>query len=147
MKWSIDWGKIEMWRSPEWQFIPDDDKEEVGLTFDHDGEFWMSFRDFGSHFSRLEIVNLNPDSLEEDETDSKKWVSSNFEGSWVRGSSAGGCRNHLGMLLFSFFLFLKYLLENLFEYSRIFKLKLLSTFIVYKEQNRWMRSLFEFMCQ
>ena len=58
----------------------------------------MSFRDFGTHFSRLEIVNLNPDSLEEDETDSKKWVTSNFEGSWVRGSSAGGCRNHLGMI-------------------------------------------------
>lgn len=95
------WGNECEWRgawsdqSPEWQFIPEDDKEEVGLTFDHDGEFWMSYRDFGTHFSRLEIVNLNPDSLEEDETDSKKWVSSNYEGSWVKGSSAGGCRNHL----------------------------------------------------
>ena len=81
-------------RSPEWQFIPDEEKESVGLCFEHDGEFWMSFRDFQAHFSRLEIVNLNPDSLETD--DKKCWQANNFEGSWVRGATAGGCRNHLG---------------------------------------------------
>ena len=86
-------------RSAEWQFIPDGDKEEVGLTFDHDGEFWMSFRDFVAHYSRLEIVNLHPDSLEEDELGAghkKRWEMNTYEGSWVRGASAGGCRNHLG---------------------------------------------------
>jgi len=67
----------------------------VGLTFDHDGEFWMSFRDFSAHFTRLEIVNLNPDSLEDEEENTHKWVSSNYEGSWIKGASAGGCRNHL----------------------------------------------------
>ena len=75
-------------------------KKEVGLTFDRDGEFWMSFRDFSAHFSRLEIVNLNPDSLEEEELKNiktKRWETSNFEGSWVRGATAGGCRNNLGI--------------------------------------------------
>nr|CAG4643843.1 EOG090X03ST [Lepidurus arcticus] len=98
------WGNEAEWRgawsdqSPEWQFIPDDDKEEVGLTFDKDGEFWMSFKDFLAHFSRLEIVNLSPDSLEEEQlaAQSKKcWESSVFEGAWVKGATAGGCRNHL----------------------------------------------------
>lgn len=27
-------------RSEEWNYIPDDQKEEMGLTFTHDGEFW-----------------------------------------------------------------------------------------------------------
>ena len=97
------WGNEAEWKgawsdkSPEWQFIPDEEKEAVGLTFDHDGEFWMSFRDFSAHFSRLEIVNLSPDSLEDD--DKKHWETNTFEGNWVRGATAGGCRNHLGTLI------------------------------------------------
>lgn len=90
-------------RSPEWQFIPEDEKEEVGLTFDRDGEFWMSFRDFSAQYSRLEIVNLNADSLEEEELSgdhSKRWSANEFAGNWVKGASAGGCRNHLGMLFY-----------------------------------------------
>ncbi|PSN50085.1 Calpain-A [Blattella germanica] len=90
------WGNEA--ESPEWRFIPDEDKEEIGLTFENDGEFWMSYRDFISHFTRLEICNLNPDSLTEEElqrNDKRKWEMSMFEGEWVRGVTAGGCRNHL----------------------------------------------------
>ncbi|XP_032781141.1 calpain-B isoform X2 [Daphnia magna] len=98
------WGNEAEWKgawsdqSPEWQFIPEDEKEEVGLTFDRDGEFWMSFRDFSAQYSRLEIVNLNADSLEEEELSgdhSKRWSANEFAGNWVKGASAGGCRNHL----------------------------------------------------
>lgn len=89
-------------RSQEWQFIPDEEKEEIGLTFDDDGEFWMSYKDFVTYFTRLEICNLNPDSLLEDETsDRKKWEMSVFEGEWVRGATAGGCRNFLGKVTLS----------------------------------------------
>ncbi|XP_046400174.1 calpain-A-like isoform X4 [Ischnura elegans] len=97
------WGNEAEWngawsdKSPEWRFISDSEKEEIGLTFEHDGEFWMSYRDFLSRFSRLEICNLNPDSLESEEDDSgrKKWEMSHYEGEWVRGVTAGGCRNNL----------------------------------------------------
>ena len=74
-------------------------KEDLGLTFDADGEFWMSFKDFCKHFQRLEICNLSPDSLEEDElaeTGKKKWEMSVYEGAWIRGATAGGCRNYIG---------------------------------------------------
>lgn len=85
-------------RSPEWRFIPDHEKEELGLTFDMDGEFWMSFHDFTHHFTQLEICNLNPDSLTTDDISAgkKRWEMSVFEGEWVRGVTAGGCRNFLG---------------------------------------------------
>lgn len=86
-------------RSAEWRFIPDNEKEQIGLTFEEDGEFWISFKDFAKHFMRLEICNLSPDSLTEDELSKeskKRWEMSVFEGEWVRGVTAGGCRNHIG---------------------------------------------------
>jgi calpain len=93
---------ILFFRSSEWRYIPQSEKDEIGLTFDADGEFWMAYRDFIKHFSRIEICNLNPDSLTEEEAlqdgaGGKKWEMSVFEGEWVRGITAGGCRNFLGM--------------------------------------------------
>lgn len=94
-------------RSPEWRFIPDHEKEELGLTFDKDGEFWMSFHDFIRHFTQLEICNLNPDSLTMDDVSAgkKRWEMSVFEGEWVRGVTAGGCRNFLGEICCAKFVF------------------------------------------
>ncbi|XP_028168957.1 calpain-B-like [Ostrinia nubilalis] len=98
------WGNEAEWngpwsdKSPEWRFIPESEKEELGLNFDDDGEFWMSFKDFAQHFDRVEICNLNPDSLDPEECPegcTKKWEMSVFEGEWVRGVTAGGCRNYL----------------------------------------------------
>lgn len=59
----------------------------------------MSFQDFKTYFTNLEICNLNADSLTEDDFSEgkKKWETSVFEGEWVRGVTAGGCRNYLGM--------------------------------------------------
>lgn len=83
-------------RSREWSLLSEDEKREIGLTFDDDGEFWMSFKDFCSNYMKLEICNLNPDSLEEDDSQQKHWQTKMYEGSWAKGCSAGGCRNFLG---------------------------------------------------
>ncbi|CAG2172973.1 unnamed protein product, partial [Oppiella nova] len=93
------WGNEAEWKgawsdkSREWTVVPEREKQQLGLTFDADGEFWMSFTDFKNNFTRLEICNLSPDSLDED--NKRRWEVSYFEGSWVRGISAGGCRNNL----------------------------------------------------
>ncbi|XP_065562636.1 calpain-A-like isoform X3 [Artemia franciscana] len=98
------WGNEAEWngawsdKSPEWQYIPDEEKESIGLTFNTDGEFWMSFKDYKKYFSRMEIVHLSPeiyDEVVEDEECKKKWELNSFEGAWVRGATAGGCRNNL----------------------------------------------------
>ena len=55
-------------------------------------------QDFVTEFGTLEMTNLSPDSLtDEDVMDSvqHKWEMSVYEGAWIRGSTAGGCRNYL----------------------------------------------------
>nr|XP_006988685.1 calpain-8 [Peromyscus maniculatus bairdii] len=91
------WGEVEWsgaWSdaAPEWNYIDPRKKEELAKRAE-DGEFWMSFSDFLKQFSRLEICNLSPDSLSSEEV--HKWNLVLFNGRWTRGSTAGGCQNHL----------------------------------------------------
>lgn len=90
------WGQVE-WTGPwsdgsrEWSYINEDEKEKLNHVAD-DGEFWMSYTDFIRHFSKLEICNLTPDTLESE--GEGRWNHYQFEGMWRVGSTAGGCRNH-----------------------------------------------------
>ncbi|XP_071247439.1 calpain-2 catalytic subunit-like [Salvelinus alpinus] len=90
------WGQVE-WTGPwsdgssEWKYVRPDEK----LKLDHvaeDGEFWMSYSDFMRQFSKLEICNLTPDTLTNDEVG--RWNHYQYKGMWRVGSTAGGCRNH-----------------------------------------------------
>ncbi len=54
-----------LFRSREWSVVSDREKKDLGIIFDADGEFWMAFTDFKNNFTRLEICNISPDSLEE----------------------------------------------------------------------------------
>ncbi|XP_022710373.1 calpain-A-like isoform X2 [Varroa jacobsoni] len=97
------WGEHE-WRgawadgSKEWSLVDEEERERVGLKFDADGEFWMSMKDFERNFHYLELCNLGPDALTEEmltDSSTKKWEVAVYEGSWVAGATAGGCRNYL----------------------------------------------------
>ncbi|KAM6217420.1 LOW QUALITY PROTEIN: calpain-8 [Rhynchocyon petersi] len=90
------WGKVEWtgaWSdgAPEWNYIDAGLKEELTKRAD-DGEFWMSFADFLTQFSRLEICNLSPDSLTSEEV--SKWNLALFNGRLTQGSTSGGCQNY-----------------------------------------------------
>ncbi|KGL84329.1 Calpain-3, partial [Tinamus guttatus] len=79
-------------RSEEWNLINESEKTRLQHKIAEDGEFWISFEDFMRHFTKLEICNLTPDTLEADKL--QTWTVSVNEGRWVRGCSAGGCRNY-----------------------------------------------------
>ena len=79
------WGNETEWNgawsdgSAEWQYIPDDEKENIGLNFENDGEFWMSYKDFRSMWDQLEICNLGPHALE-DCSERNAWQVKQVEG-------------------------------------------------------------------
>uniref|UniRef100_A0A8C2G3G3 Calpain 2, (m/II) large subunit b n=1 Tax=Cyprinus carpio TaxID=7962 RepID=A0A8C2G3G3_CYPCA len=88
------WGQVEWtgaWSdsSSEWNSIAASERPNASAE---DGEFWMSFSDFLSHYSRIEICTLTPDAITSDSI--KYWAVSNHDGTWRRGSTAGGCRNN-----------------------------------------------------
>uniref|UniRef100_A0A8C6LFR5 Calpain-3 n=1 Tax=Nothobranchius furzeri TaxID=105023 RepID=A0A8C6LFR5_NOTFU len=91
------WGQVE-WNGPwsdnskEWTTLSKDEKDKLQHQSAEDGEFWMSFEDFKKNYTKIEICNLTPDALEDDKI--HKWTVSVNEGRWVRGCSAGGCRNY-----------------------------------------------------
>ena len=64
-----------------------DEKEKLGLVFDNDGEFYMSQKDFLRNFDHLEICNITPDTLDDEQITNGKlqWHESTFNGSWVAG--------------------------------------------------------------
>lgn len=57
----------------------------------------MSFEDFKSNYATVEICNLSPEAVVTGESDEdaakKKWVTVVEHKSWLKGSTAGGCRN------------------------------------------------------
>ena len=88
-EWKGDWSDQDR----EWRNLSSSVKESLGLTFDNDGEFYMSFnRDFLKYFGEVEIVHLTPTSMVEDQRSKVKYEVFYFHGEW-RGRSAGGCGN------------------------------------------------------
>ncbi|XP_078304654.1 calpain-3 isoform X2 [Panthera onca] len=87
VEWNGSWS--DSWK--DWSFVDKAEKARLQHQVTEDGEFWMSYDDFIYHFTKLEICNLTADALESDKM--QTWTVSVNEGRWVRGCSAGGCRN------------------------------------------------------
>jgi len=89
-EWTGAWSD----KSSEWTKISKEERENVGLVFDDDGEFWISFKDFMREFSKLEICHLGPE-YSDGGSAKKRWEMTPQNGSWRRRVNAGGCRNFL----------------------------------------------------
>ncbi|XP_045905313.1 calpain-9 [Micropterus dolomieu] len=92
------WGQVE-WNGPwsddsrEWTYVDKAEKTRLQQDTADDGEFWMEFEDFKRNYDKVEICNMTADSLIEDTK--HVWETNVFEGNWIRGSTAGGCRNFI----------------------------------------------------
>ncbi|XP_040001854.1 calpain-9 [Xiphias gladius] len=92
------WGQVE-WNGPwsdnsrEWNYVDRAEKTRILQNSRDDGEFWMEFEDFKRNYDKVEICNMTPDSLSDNTK--RHWEVSMFEGNWIRGSTAGGCRNYI----------------------------------------------------
>ncbi|XP_053347691.1 calpain-2 catalytic subunit-like [Clarias gariepinus] len=88
------WGQVEWtgaWSdgSSEWNSVDPSERPNANAE---DGEFCMAFSEFLRQYSRVEICTLTPDAINSDQV--KPWSVTNFNGTWRRGSTAGGCRNN-----------------------------------------------------
>ena len=73
-------------------FVPEDEKINHGIVCEHDGEFFMSMKDFFANFDAMEMCHISPQSW--GDLEEFGWHENHFEGSWIAGESAGGCRNY-----------------------------------------------------
>lgn len=103
------WGDTEWtgaWSdgSREWAAISDDEKGQLGITFEDDGEFWMEYSDFTKHFQILEICHLSPDAFNAADEGSeqsmngktkKVWQVVGEPSAWRKNVSAGGCKRYM----------------------------------------------------
>ena len=90
----------------------------------------MSFEDFFKYFDKLEICHLGPDSARKGGSQANNWEGRTEKGAWIRGSSAGGCRNFL----------------NTFAMNPQFRYRLLIIFDVTTSQTPKGSSLFTHNC-
>ncbi|VDK76567.1 unnamed protein product [Litomosoides sigmodontis] len=101
------WGNEHEWNgawsdnSKEWKNISQQERDEMGLVFAHDGEFWMSFNDFLRYFEKMEICNLGPEVMDEVyqmtgvKSSQNAWATYTHNGAWIANKTAGGCRNYI----------------------------------------------------
>lgn len=108
------WGQSE-WKGPwsddsrELKMLSAQQKADMGLVNDDDGEFWMEIGDFLDNFTKLEVCHLSPedeDDIDEDLVPKKdqkpglkklkrRWEQCLEVGNWTKNVSAGGCRNYI----------------------------------------------------
>ncbi|KAK6184886.1 hypothetical protein SNE40_007247 [Patella caerulea] len=102
------WGSRE-WNGPwsddseEWKRVNQMQWEKMGVKFEHEGEFWMSFEDFIQHFTYVDIchfVNTSFFSIK------KTWSESIMHSEWNHnGRNGGGVVNSQSFLSNPQFLF------------------------------------------
>ncbi|KAL4707104.1 hypothetical protein ACJJTC_011430 [Scirpophaga incertulas] len=75
---SVEWKGPGHDQSVEWDHIPDESKEALNLKVEHDGEFWMPYKNFKDMFYRVEICQTSPHDYSDD------WNFREVHGIWHR---------------------------------------------------------------
>lgn len=82
-EWNGSWSD----KSPEWNNV-DPETRKLLLRDCDNGEFWMAMEDFTANFTQIDICNVYPHFL--DSGNDCIWAMSEHNGSWIKGTSAGG---------------------------------------------------------
>ncbi|XP_064645832.1 calpain-5-like [Lineus longissimus] len=96
-EWTGPWSDD----SPEWTQLTQKDRNKLGMKFQKEGDFWMSFDDFVKNFTKVEICHIVNTAIV---SIKKSWSEAIFRGKWtvgVKGSSkdrSGGNEKHLSFL-------------------------------------------------
>ncbi|XP_070572374.1 calpain clp-1-like [Ptychodera flava] len=95
-EWNGDWSDD----SETWDDVSDKEKRSIGWKDKDDGEFWMSFEDFCTHFHEITVCTVGPDFDGDGvadivENSGSSYYLKTLKGSWIKGLNAGGSRNNL----------------------------------------------------
>lgn len=87
------------WRgrdAPEWDDVHQHERDRLNLKLTPEGEFWMSYSDFVRTFTQLEVIHLDGETSRDEPSLRHKtpWTSRVYQGTWLKGVTAGGCRNN-----------------------------------------------------
>lgn len=96
------WGTKDEWRGAfadwgrQWKLVTEEEQKALNLTFNADGEFWMTYLDYIRNFQFMEMCHINQQALEDVPNDAKfNWHIYQFEGEWsTKNNTAGGCPNY-----------------------------------------------------
>ena len=83
-----------------WDNVCKDIQNEIGLTFENDGEFYMNFnRDFLNYFGEVEVVHISPTNTECSMRDSEtKFEVFHMFGKWEDEAAEGAAGDTLGKI-------------------------------------------------
>ncbi|CAF1116006.1 unnamed protein product [Adineta steineri] len=96
IEWNGKWSDAD----PIWNLFDEKTRKRLSIQRKHDGEFWMSFKDFYKEFDVMEVCHISPDTYDEfglTIQDSKHhWRMWYALGSWRAGENSGGSCATLG---------------------------------------------------
>ncbi|XP_072005957.1 calpain-5-like isoform X2 [Engystomops pustulosus] len=93
---SGEWNGAWSDKSEEWKKVSRREREKLGVTVNDDGEFWMSWDDFCSHFTDITLCRrVNTHLL----STQKTWKEESAFSAWMQHSNpvkdrSGGCPNN-----------------------------------------------------
>ncbi|XP_014286541.1 calpain-C [Halyomorpha halys] len=79
-----------------WSQVPQQEKERLGLSHSPEQEFWMSYSEFVKTFTHIEAVHLDSETAKDEPSlhNKQMWQMKLYQGAWIKGVTAGGCRNN-----------------------------------------------------
>uniref|UniRef100_A0A914YAS3 Calpain catalytic domain-containing protein n=1 Tax=Panagrolaimus superbus TaxID=310955 RepID=A0A914YAS3_9BILA len=102
------WGDEQEWTGPwsdnssEWDNVSLNQRININLKFENDGESWMPFDDFTKYFETLEICHIDPNIMKNvyhhnhpPSESHDTWSVQTFHGVWRRRVTAGGSLKYL----------------------------------------------------